>query len=295
MDVSSFQGNVDWPTAASNGGRFVYIKASEATGYLNPYFGQQYDGSAAAGLMRGAYHFALPDQSSGAVQANYFVDNGGGWSADGTTLPPMLDIEYNPYGATCYGLSAAAMSAWIADFSNTVHARTDRFPTIYSTRDWWNTCTGSNPGFAGTNPLFVANYSTSPGLLPAGWGFDSIWQYSDTGIFPGDQDVFNGSMTQLRRFAATADIASAATATADVCDRLVLLPVGGYVVGPRRSSRRRVSRSGRHRTELPVRSDLLLAGHRHPRPARRDPRPVPGVERSERTARPADDRRDCHS
>jgi hypothetical protein len=124
MDVSSFQGNVDWATAARNGGRFVYIKASEATGYVNPFFGAQYNGSAAAGLVRGAYHFALPDRSSGAVQANYFVNNGGGWSPDGRTLPPMLDIEYNPYGATCYGLAPGGMSGWIADFSNTVHART---------------------------------------------------------------------------------------------------------------------------------------------------------------------------
>jgi uncharacterized protein with LGFP repeats len=117
----------------------------------------------------------------------------------------MLDIEYNPYGATCYGLAPGGMSGWIADFSNTVHARTGRYPTIYSTRDWWNRCTGANPGFARNNPLFVANYATSPGTMPAGWGFQTIWQYSDRGVFPGDQDVFNGSLAQLRTFASAAD------------------------------------------------------------------------------------------
>ncbi len=202
MDVSAYQGNVNWPATTAAGGKFVYVKASEATGYLNPYFAQQYNESAAAGLFRGAYHFALPDRSSGAIQANYFVDHGGSWSGDGTTLPPMLDIEYNPYGPTCYNLTPAQMSAWIADFSTTVHARTGRFPIIYTTQNWWDFCTGSNASFAGTNPLFLARYSTSPGLMPAGWSFQTIWQYSDSGPLPGDQDVFNGSLTQLQSFSA---------------------------------------------------------------------------------------------
>ncbi len=49
-------------------------------------------------MIRGAYHFATPDTTSGAAQANYFVDHGGGWSRDGKTLPGALDIEWNPYG-----------------------------------------------------------------------------------------------------------------------------------------------------------------------------------------------------
>jgi lysozyme len=69
MDVSSYQGNVDWGSAAAGGATFAYVKASEATGYLNPYFRSQYDGSYAAGLIQGAYHFALPNDSSGAAPA----------------------------------------------------------------------------------------------------------------------------------------------------------------------------------------------------------------------------------
>jgi hypothetical protein len=49
--------------------------------------------SANVGMIRGAYHFALPNSSSGATQANYFAGNGGGWSWDGKTLPGALDIE----------------------------------------------------------------------------------------------------------------------------------------------------------------------------------------------------------
>ncbi len=201
MDVSSFQGNVDWQTAAAGGAQFAYIKATESTGYINPYLYSQFTGAYAAGIIRGSYHFALPDQSSGADQAAYFTSHGGLWSGDGKTLPPMLDMEYNPYGPTCYGMSASQLTSWIADFNNAVHATTGRYPVIYTTTDWWTACTGNTPGFAATSPLFIARYASSPGVMPAGWGYQTIWQYSDVGIFPGDADVFNGSLAQLRSFA----------------------------------------------------------------------------------------------
>jgi hypothetical protein len=53
----------------------------------------------------------------------------------------MLDIEYNPSGATCYGLSASAMVSWINSFVTTYHSKTGVYPMIYSTADWWSTCT----------------------------------------------------------------------------------------------------------------------------------------------------------
>src|SRR5215469_4332763 len=118
MDVSSYQGNVNWSAAYNHGARFAYVKATEGTYYTNPYFAQQYNGSYNVGMIRGSYHFAIPNNSGGGAQADYFVNHGGGWSKDGKTLPGALDIEYNPYGATCYGLSASGMVAWIGDFLN---------------------------------------------------------------------------------------------------------------------------------------------------------------------------------
>ncbi|MFE6054450.1 lysozyme [Kitasatospora sp. NPDC056446] len=201
LDVSSYQGSVNWSSTAANGARFAYVKATEGTGYTNPSFAQQYNGSYNAGLIRGAYHFALPNSSSGATQATYFVNHGGGWSADGRTLPPALDIEYNPYGATCYGLSQSAMVGWIRSFSDTVHARTGRYPTIYTTANWWAQCTGDNGGFGATNPLWIARYGSTVGTLPNGWGYQTIWQFADSGTFPGDQDYFNGAADRLRALA----------------------------------------------------------------------------------------------
>ncbi len=197
IDVSSHQGDVDWNAVKAGGASFAYAKATEGTGYTNPNFAQQYNGSYGVGLVRGAYHFALPDSSGGAAQADYFADHGGGWSADNQTLPGLLDIEYNPYGATCYGLSQASMTSWIADFLNEYQARTGRWAVIYTTTDWWTSCTGNAGDFGANDPLFIANYNGSPGTLPAGWGTYTFWQYADSGSLPGDQDVFNGSQDGL--------------------------------------------------------------------------------------------------
>ncbi|MEU2581412.1 lysozyme [Streptomyces avermitilis] len=202
-DVSSHQKTVNWSGAQAKGARFVYIKATESTDYRNPYFGPQYNGSRNAGLLRGAYHFARPDKSSGATQAAYFVRNGGGWRADGWTLPPALDIEYNPYSKKkCYGLSKARMVGWIQSFSDEVKRQTGRRPVIYTTTHWWNKCTGGSAAFAADHALWLARYdSADAGALPAGWSFWTFWQYDNSGSLPGDQNLFNGSMTGLKRFA----------------------------------------------------------------------------------------------
>jgi len=201
IDVSGHQPSVDWSAVTGNGISFAYIKATEGTTFISSTFSDQYIGATNAGLIRGAYHFAHPDSSTGAAQANFFLAHGGGWSGDGITLPGALDIEYNPSGAECYGLTASGMVSWIADFSNTYQAATRRFPVIYTTTDWWTTCTGNSNAFGTNNPLWIARYSSSIGTLPAGWSFATFWQYADSGANPGDQDVFRGDEAGLQRFA----------------------------------------------------------------------------------------------
>lgn len=201
LDVSSHQGSVNWAGVAAGGGAFAYVKATESTTYVNPSFSQQYDGSYAAGLTRGAYHFATPNTSDAVSQADWFVNHGGGWQADGRTLPPALDLEYNPYGDACYGMPPAALVAWAHAFSDRVLARTGRYPAIYTSTSWWAKCMGGDASFGARNPLWIARYNTVVGALPPGWAYQTFWQFSDTGAFPGDQDQFNGSPDQLRRVA----------------------------------------------------------------------------------------------
>ncbi|MCU1512390.1 MAG: lysozyme [Arthrobacter sp.] len=214
LDVSGHQPSINWQEQWNGGARFAYVKASEGNYYTNPLFGSQYQGSRNVGMIRGAYHFAIPNWSSGANQARYFVQNGGGWSADGSTLPPVLDFEFNPYagrtiegfyfGNTCYDMSPGQLASWVHDFGNTVRSLTGRLPVIYTNTSWWNQCLGNPSGF-GDYPLWVASYPSSftnnAGPIPtASWSRYSIWQYSSTGPFAGDSNVWNGSYADLRAF-----------------------------------------------------------------------------------------------
>jgi GH25 family lysozyme M1 (1,4-beta-N-acetylmuramidase) len=188
VDVASFQHPngvaIDWTQVAGAGYRFAAVKATEGTYYTNPFFSADYAAAKAAGLDVAAYHFAIPDGADGPVAQADNVFRNAGNTTDGKTLPIELDIEYNPYGATCYGLSAAAMVAWISAFSNEIVGKTGRLPIIYTTANWWNTCTGGSTAFAG-NPLWIAAYGTDVPPMPAGWGGWTLWQYTSTGTVPG--------------------------------------------------------------------------------------------------------------
>ncbi|WP_404290929.1 cell wall-binding repeat-containing protein [Glutamicibacter arilaitensis] len=222
IDVSHHQGTVDWTQAYKNGARFGYIKATQSwpsSLFKDPKFNTNYAASADAGVIRGAYHFAMPAHSSGAAQAKEFLANGGGWSADGKTMPPLLDIEWNPYSAkaypqgkgdVCYGMSPAQMVNWIKSFGNTIKASTGRLPMIYTAQSWWDKCTGDSEAFKYW-PLHVSVFPTAdvpknPRELPEGWKTFNVWQYSSNSNLIGntknvDANVWNGNLTSLRDFA----------------------------------------------------------------------------------------------
>jgi len=200
IDISVYQGIINWASVAPHID-FSYAKATEGRYYTNPNFTNQYNGPYNHGLIRGAYHFAIPNNSTGKAQADFFINHGGGWSSDGRTLPGALDIEYNPYGGECYGFTHARMVTWLRNFINEYAFREHTFPVIYTTTDWWSTCTGNYAGFAANVPLWIARYAATAGTLPHGWGFYTFWQYSSSGSLPGDQDVFNGSKARLKALA----------------------------------------------------------------------------------------------
>ena len=140
--------------------------------------------------------------SSGSAQATFFLAHGGGWSADGITLPGMIDFEYTKDIPECYYLNPSNMVAWIQDFVNTYHNKTGRYPMIYTNRNWWTDCTGNSAAFSRTCPLVLARwFSPTPGPIPGGWPFQTIWQYSNVSRWGGDADSFNGDLTQLVKLA----------------------------------------------------------------------------------------------
>src|SRR6266511_113129 len=123
IDVSHYQGTIDWAYVAAQGARFSYAKATEVVSFTDDTFNANNSGAKANGLYAGAYHFARPDKSTGRAQADYFLDRAQ-FTNDGRTLPPMLDIEWPAVGSTspypCYGLSPTQMATWIRDFVDRV-------------------------------------------------------------------------------------------------------------------------------------------------------------------------------
>lgn len=113
----------------------------------------------------------------------------------------MLDMEYNPYdGNDCYDLSASDMVAWISDFGETYKSQTGRYPMIYTTADWWSTCTGDSTDFSQYYPLVLAQYADSISTVPGGWPYQSFWQNSDAYSYGGDSEIWNGDEASLQTF-----------------------------------------------------------------------------------------------
>lgn len=191
IDVSSAQhpggAAIAWSQVAAAGYKFAFVKATEGSYYANPYYASDVAGARAAGLFTAGYEFAVPNDSSGTLQADLALDATGA-APTGTTLPLILDIEYDPYVSLdhtnmCYGLSPASMVAWIGAFAAEVQRRTGELPVIYTTSDWWNTCTGGSTAFS-ASPLWIASGGSSPSL-PAAWSAWTYWQYTSTGTVPG--------------------------------------------------------------------------------------------------------------
>lgn len=189
LDVSNYDLDVDWNGAYAGGMRFVYIKATEGTTFLDPLFSTHYEGATSAGLLRGGYHYA-DGTGDGSEEAEFFLSNGGGWSDDGITLPGLLDLE-----GDCKDVD------WIQTFSDTYYNATGRYPTLYSSPGWWQDCTGDSDAFSNTNALTMACWNSDECTPQGSWPYAAFWQYSDSNDYAGDSDSWDGSLEDLQKYA----------------------------------------------------------------------------------------------
>jgi GH25 family lysozyme M1 (1,4-beta-N-acetylmuramidase) len=201
-DHRNFQ--MGWRTEVAAGSQFVYIKATEGTGYVNPHFATDYADAKAAKRYVGAYVYARPDLGDAVGQAEHFLAHAG-FTRDEQTLVPFVDLEW-PYRAgtdDCYNLKPAQMRAWIRDFIDRIEAGIGRKVMIYTNTYWWNPCTGNDASY-GDHPLNIANYTGKNPRLPAGWRTFALWQYTagdPTKPHSHDRDVVNGGMAGLQALA----------------------------------------------------------------------------------------------
>ena len=195
IDVSHFQGHVDWQAVKAAGCVFAFAKATEGAGEVDPQFAANWAGMKAAGILRGAYHFYRAEQSATA-QAAHFLSTVQFETGD---LPPVLDIEVND-GVVGQPL-VGGVQAWL----DAVEPVAGVTPVIYTNTPFWNA--HFNDQF-GQYPLWVAHYTSAPAPspLPVGWTIWTFWQYSQSlGIAgvggPADHDYFNGPLSQLQALA----------------------------------------------------------------------------------------------
>ncbi|MBL3570485.1 glycoside hydrolase [Rhodovulum sulfidophilum] len=191
IDVSRWQGAIDWPKLRKAGVSFVYVKATEGMEDSDPMFRAHWTGAGRAGVARAAYHHfyfcARADR-----QARWFIANVPR-SADG--LPHMLDMEWNPFSPTCrLRPDAATVRAEAATFLDIVERHYGRRPVIYTTVDFArDTGITRLPGTG----FWLRSVAGPPETTYPGtpWTF---WQYTGTGRIDGvagpvDINVFRGS------------------------------------------------------------------------------------------------------
>lgn len=203
IDVSHFQGKVDWGKVKAAGVAFAFAKATEGVSYTDAMFATNWQGMQNAGLLRGAYHFFRPSQDA-AAQAQHFLSVVSLQSGD---LPPALDVE------TADGVSNDALTAGVQTWLEHVALQTGVTPIIYAGPRFWN---GHVNGNFSAYPLWVAEYGVQTPQLPRGWTNWNFWQYSQSGHESGvagnvDLDYFQGSIEDLTALAGGATHAAAAS------------------------------------------------------------------------------------
>lgn len=90
VDVSAYQGEIEWPKIQEQGLQFAFIKATEGSSFVDKYFKENWNEAGKADLRIGAYHFFSYD-SEGETQAQNFIKN---VPRNDRSLPPVIDVEF---------------------------------------------------------------------------------------------------------------------------------------------------------------------------------------------------------
>lgn len=201
IDVSKYQGDVDWPTVAQSGVKFAWIKATEGGDVVDPKFQANWEGAKAAGVARGAYHFMYWCRPP-IEQVQWFEQNA---PVEAEALPPVLDVEATPDSKTCRRhLQREPTLAEMKVMLDEMERFYGRKPIIYTSVDFYEAILSD--GAFSDYPLWVRSTKHYPsvryGTRP--W---TIWQYQADGHLDGvdghvDRNAFNGTRAQWQAFLA---------------------------------------------------------------------------------------------
>ena len=185
VDVSEYQGDIDWSVLSNQDIDFAFIKATEGSSYTDEHFYENWENATKTDLRIGAYHF-FSLESSGKSQAEHFCDTVQGVP---NMLPPVVDVE--PYGA--YKDITEKDVSELTDWLTVTEENYGVKPIIYTTSKWYRKqIKGSFPDY----DIWIRSvYSKPPKDID--WVF---WQYSNRTRLDGyngeekyiDMNVFCG-------------------------------------------------------------------------------------------------------
>ena len=196
VDVSRYQGEIDWEILFKQGIKFAYIKATEGSSHIDERFTSNWEQAQKTALRIGAYHFFSMD-SPGEKQAELFCSI---VTPVQSMLPPVIDFE--PYGryTSLKDLDTEALASELEQCLATIQERYDLTPIIYTTQDWYPFIHERFP----YNDIWIRSVYGKPGN-DIGWTF---WQYSNRTKLEGytgteryiDMDAFCGSVEEFNNY-----------------------------------------------------------------------------------------------
>ena len=195
IDVSKWQGSVNWPAVAGDGQKFAFIRVSDGLTYIDELYEANWQGARQAGLIVGAYQYFRPGQDA-IQQADLLLQKMGPLVPG--VLPPVIDVE------TADGLPPAQVAAKVGQWIDRVEGELGVRPIIYTGKYIWQSSVGSAAW--ADYPLWIAQYGPVCPDLPVQWADWVFWQTSSTGKVAGvsgnvDTNLFNGDLAALQALA----------------------------------------------------------------------------------------------
>lgn len=198
VDVSAYQGEIDWQTLSGEGIDFAFIKATEGSGFTDRHFAGNLKGACESGLRVGAYHFFSYD-SGGISQAENFISAVPEY--DGM-LPPVIDVEF--YGDKEKNPpDKAAVRAELDMLLKTLEEHYGLKPVLYATQKSYNLYISD--GYEDYD-IWIRDVITAPRLSDGReWTF---WQYTNRARLDGysgeekyiDMNVFKGTAEEFEAY-----------------------------------------------------------------------------------------------
>ena len=194
IDVSNWQGEIDWASVRADGIRFAYVRVSDGATAPDPTFAANWSKARRAGVLRGAYQFFRPAEDP-EEQADLFLETVGALRVG--DLPPALDVEVSGE------LEPVELVARIERWVRRVGRATRTSPILYTSALNWSDLTGNSRRLR-QHALWVAHHGVDCPNVPRPWLRWTFHQLSAHGQVTGisgavDEDLFQGKVPALRR------------------------------------------------------------------------------------------------